>query len=82
MLVRTVFAFTLSAIAALASPNASAVPDRAALKQNCTVDYLALCSEFAPDTPEVQACFKRNRASLSPNCQAAIGGYVKAQKRG
>lgn len=82
MLVRTVAAFALTTTAALAAPNASAVPDRAALKQNCTGDYLALCSEFAPDSPEVHACFKQNRASLSPNCQAAIGSYTKAQKRG
>ncbi len=82
MLIRTVLAFTLSASAALAAPNATPASDRTALKQNCTGDYLALCSEFAPDSPEVHACFKQNRASLSPNCQAAIGSYTKAQKRG
>lgn len=80
MPIRTVFAVLLSTSAAIAAPNAT--PDRAALKQNCTGDYLSLCSAFAPDSPEVHACFKQNRASLSPNCQAAIGSYVKAQKRG
>ncbi len=82
MLVRSLFAVILSTTAAVAAPNATATPDRAALKQNCTGDYLALCSEFAPDSAEVHACFKQNRTSLSPNCQAAIGSYVKAQKRG
>lgn len=82
MLVRSLFAVILSTTAAVAAPNATATPDRAALKKNCTGDYLALCSEFAPDSPEVHACFKQNRASLSPNCQAAIGSYTKAQKRG
>ena len=51
------------------------------LKKYCTGDYLSYCGEFAPDSAEVRACFKQNKAKLSPNCQAAITSYNKAQKR-
>lgn len=77
MFVRIVLASALTASAAIASP----VPDRAALKQYCTGDYLNYCSDFSPDSPEMHSCFKQNKTKLSANCQTAISTYVKAQKR-
>lgn len=81
MLVRTTFALFAVTSAAVAAPAAAPTANREALKQYCTGDYLSFCSEFAPDSPEVHACFKKNRARLSANCQAAIASYVKGQKR-
>ncbi|ACL61672.1 hypothetical protein [Methylobacterium nodulans] len=81
MLYRTAFALALTSTCALASPQQTPAPDRAALKQYCTGDYLTYCGNFPPDGPEVRACFKQNKAKLSQPCQAAIAGYVKAQRR-
>ena len=82
MFVRVVIALTLTATAATAAPAVQATTDRAALKQHCTGDYLTYCGDFAPDTPELNACFKQNKAKLSTNCQAAIATYVKDRKKG
>lgn len=79
MLLRSTLILALTTGAALAEP---VVVDRAVLKQYCTGDYLTYCGNLAPDGPEVQACFRQNKAKLSPNCQAAIASYVKAQRRG
>ncbi len=80
MIVRTALALMITTSAALAGP-AAPVADRDALRQHCTGDYLSYCGEFAPDSAEVRACFKQNKAKLSPNCQAAITSYNKAQRR-
>ena len=81
MLVRVTFALLATATAASAAPAAAPTADREALKQYCTGDYLSYCGDFAPDTPELNACFKQNKAKLSPNCRGAIASYVKSQKR-
>lgn len=82
MFVRVILAFAVTATAAIAAPAREAGADRAALKQHCTGDYLTYCSDFAPDTPELSACFKQNKPKLSTNCQAAIATYVKDRKKG
>ncbi|MGY2050892.1 hypothetical protein [Methylobacterium sp. JK268] len=82
MLHRIALALALSSTAALAAPQQTPVPDRALLKQHCTGDYLTYCGDLPPDGPEVQACFRQNKAKLSQNCQSAIASYVKAQRRG
>ncbi|MDV2984782.1 UNVERIFIED_CONTAM: hypothetical protein Q9R58_10730 [Methylobacteriaceae bacterium AG10] len=79
MFARTAIALMITTSAAFAGPAPSA--DREALRQHCTGDYLSYCGEFAPDSAEVRACFKQNKTKLSPNCQAAITSYNKAQKR-
>ena len=76
MLLRLATIVTLISTAAIAAP----APDRAALKRHCTSDYLSFCGDLEPDSPEVQACFKKNKTQLSAACQGAIGGYAKAQK--
>ncbi|MFH6780994.1 MULTISPECIES: hypothetical protein [Methylobacterium] len=78
MLLRSTLILVLTTGAALAQP----MVDRAVLKQYCTGDYLTYCGNLSPDGPEVQACFRQNKAKLSPDCQAAITSYVKAQRRG
>ncbi len=81
MIARTALALILTTGAAFAGPSAAPAADRDALRQHCTGDYLSYCGEFAPDSAEVRACFKQNKAKLSPGCQAAITSYSKAQKR-
>ena len=81
MIGRTLFAFLLTSGAAFAAPAPSQPADRDALRQHCTGDYLSFCGDLAPDSAEVRACFKTNKAKLSPGCQAAITSYTKAQKR-
>ncbi|BAU88789.1 hypothetical protein MPPM_0184 [Methylorubrum populi] len=56
--------------------------DRAALKQHCSGDYATYCGDLPPDGPEVQACFRRNMAELSPACKAEIGRHEKGGKKG
>lgn len=80
MIGRTALALLLTTGAALAAPAAQPA-DRDALRQHCTGDYLSFCGEFAPDSAEVRACFKQNKAKLSPGCQAAITSYTRSQKR-
>lgn len=82
MLVRTTFALIALTSAAAAAPAvAPTTVSRETLKQYCTGDYLTYCGNFAPDSPEVRACFKQNKSKLSANCQAAIASYTKGQKR-
>ena len=56
---------------------AQEIGEREMLKQHCTGDYLTHCGEFAPDTPEVKACFRAKTKLLSANCAAAIAYYQK-----
>ncbi|MDR7039302.1 MULTISPECIES: hypothetical protein [Methylobacterium] len=82
MLVRTVSALLLTTAAAVAAPGGATSADRSELKRSCTGDYFTYCGDLEPDSPEVQACFRQNKAKLSPNCQSAISAYTKGQKRG
>lgn len=81
MILRVTFALIATTAAALAAPPAAQTASRETLRQYCTGDYLTYCGDNAPDSPEVRACFKLNKAKLSPNCQAAITSYMKGQKR-
>ena len=55
-------------------------PTREALKQSCTGDYLAHCSQFPPGGPEVEACFRVKLKQLSLGYSAAISAYKRDQK--
>ena len=61
---------------------AQSPPDKSALQDNCTGDYLRLCGQFSPDGPEVEQCFKDKAKELSPDCSAAIAAYTKKNPRG
>ena len=65
---------------ALAS--AQTQPDRSALQDNCSGDYLRLCGQYSPDGPEVEQCFKTKAKELSPECSAAIADYTKKNPKG
>ncbi len=81
MIVRTLFALLATTSVAFAAPAPAPTANRDTLRQYCTGDYLTYCGNLAPDSPETRACFKVNKAKLSPNCQAAISSYMKGQKR-
>lgn len=62
--------------------DASAAPDRAAVKQRCGSDYATYCGDLAPDGPEVRACFQENMANLSAACRAEISRQAKGGRKG
>lgn len=45
------------------------------LEASCSGDYLRLCAGIDPNGKEVEACFKRKMAQVSPDCRTAINGY-------
>lgn len=81
--------YTIAALVLTFAPHAAGAqtvplsqPDRAALKASCGGDYATFCGDLAPDGPEVQACFRKNLADLSPACRAEIGRREKSGKKG
>ena len=76
---------TLAALAAtfLAAPaSAQNAKEEAMLRQNCTGDYMRLCSQYEPGSPGLDGCFKAKMAELSPQCRGAIQTYTKANPGG
>ncbi|CAO4148369.1 3',5'-cyclic-nucleotide phosphodiesterase [Methylorubrum aminovorans] len=74
--------FTFAPHGAGAQTGSLSQGDRAALKASCGSDYATFCGDLAPDGPEVQACFRKNLADLSPACRAEIGRREKSGKKG
>jgi hypothetical protein len=72
-----ILAFGLIAITAPASAQA---PERgnADLQTYCAGDALAFCAGIDPNSPQMDACFKKNMSQMSPNCRRAIDAYEKA----
>ncbi|MER2198412.1 3',5'-cyclic-nucleotide phosphodiesterase [Methylobacterium brachiatum] len=71
-------AFALIAVAtpALAAPDASASKrGNKDLKTYCSGDAVTFCSGDDPDSPEMDACFKKNMDKISENCRRAITDY-------
>ena len=72
------FAFALIAVATptLAAPDASASKrGNKDLKTYCSGDAVTFCSGDDPDSPEMDACFKKNMDKISENCRRAITAY-------
>ena len=72
-----ILAFSLTALAAPASAQA---PERgnADLQTYCAGDALAFCAGIDPNSPQMDACFKKNLSQMSPNCRRAIDAYERA----
>lgn len=81
---RTVVALAIafSAVALGATAGSLSKPDREALKARCSGDYAAYCGDLPPDGPEVQACFRKNMADLSPACRTEIGRQERSGRKG
>nr|WP_137828307.1 hypothetical protein [Methylobacterium sp. L1A1] len=56
--------------------------DREALKARCSGDYATYCGNLPPDGDEVQACFRKNMANLSPACRTEIDRNGKGGRKG
>ncbi|MCJ2071396.1 3',5'-cyclic-nucleotide phosphodiesterase [Methylobacterium sp. J-030] len=65
---------------AIAAPDSAQAPDRgnADLQTYCAGDALAFCAGIDPNSPQMDACFKKNMSQMSPNCRRAIDAYEKA----
>jgi hypothetical protein len=73
-----ILAFGLIVVASpvLGAPDASASKrGNKDLKTYCSGDAVTFCSGDDPDSPEMNACFKRNMGQLSENCRRAITAY-------
>ena len=80
---RLTSALLIAALAPLASPAfAQDAQQQAIFRQNCSGDYMRLCSAYSPGTPEVEQCFQSHMRDLSPQCQGAIAAYTKKESRG
>ncbi|MCJ2086393.1 3',5'-cyclic-nucleotide phosphodiesterase [Methylobacterium sp. E-005] len=45
------------------------------LKTYCSGDAVTFCSGEDPDSPGMDACFKKNMDQISENCRRAITAY-------
>ncbi len=68
------FRTALAVSLALATP-AMAKRGNDELKRYCTGDATTFCGEVDPDSPDMDACFKKHRDDLSENCRRAIDAY-------
>ena len=69
-----ILAFSLIAIVV---PASAQTPKRGNddLKTYCSGDAVTFCSGNDPDSPEMDACFKKNMDKISENCRRAITVY-------
>ncbi|GAA0282446.1 hypothetical protein LNAOJCKE_1463 [Methylorubrum aminovorans] len=81
MLYRTLVAFAF-ATSGLVAAQAAPAMDRETLKARCSGDYATYCGDLAPDGEEVQACFRKNMANLSPACRTEIDRHEKGGRKG
>jgi hypothetical protein len=67
-------------LVAIAVPASAQAPNRgnADLQTNCAGDALALCAGIDPNSPQMDACFKKNMSRMSPNCRRTIDAYKDA----
>ena len=68
--------FIAVAAPGLAAPDVSASKrGNKDLKTYCSGDAVTFCSGNDPDSPEMDACFKKNMDQISENCRRAINAY-------
>jgi hypothetical protein len=79
VLVRTALLGTALALSVSGQALAQNAQERAAMQQYCTQDYLRLCSQFSPDTPQLEQCFVAKTAELSPDCRSTIAAFQQRQ---
>jgi len=53
-----------------------------ALEQFCSGDYMRLCAQYDPDSPQVEQCFRAKLRELTPECRSAIQTYQKQNPHG
>lgn len=67
-------------VIAIAAPASAQAPSRgnADLETYCAGDALQFCAGIDPNSPQMDACFKKNMSQMSPNCRRAIDAYERA----
>lgn len=78
---RTIVAFAF-ATSGLVAAQAAPAPDWEPLKARCSGDYATYCGDLPPDGNEVQSCFRKNMANLSPACRTEIDRHEKGGRKG
>lgn len=75
----TLIAFGFTAGLVATSVAAIAAPDLTRgnkdLKTYCSGDAVTFCTGNDPNSPEMDACFKKNMDNISENCRRAITAY-------
>ena len=72
---RTYFAMAALAASAVAWPaHAQEVTEaqKSAIRSNCRSDFMSKCSSVTPGGTEAFQCLKKNEATLSGGCRAAV----------
>lgn len=70
-------------LALIAGPALALTPqEEARLRDNCSGDYLQFCAMHAPESPQVEQCFKSKMQQLSPGCRTAISAFQKSNPSG
>ncbi|KNY19153.1 hypothetical protein [Methylobacterium sp. ARG-1] len=68
--------FIAVASPALAAPNApTSTRGNEDLQTYCAGDAITFCAGIDPNSPQMDACFKKNMSQMSPNCRRAIDAY-------
>lgn len=67
----------VAALFLLAGTAAEAEEGTLAQRNACKPDVFRLCSNFIPDPAAITTCLERNRAKLSPACQAVFAPSPK-----
>ncbi|AYO84203.1 hypothetical protein [Methylobacterium brachiatum] len=65
--------FIAVASPALAAPTATRGNED--LQTYCAGDAITFCAGIDPNSPQMDACFKKNMSQMSPNCRRAIDAY-------
>ena len=73
-------AFGALLISPLQAQDMAATSGSATQRDACESDAIALCGEFIPNVPAIEACLKRKVKTLSPACRTAVNG-APAQKQ-
>ncbi|MGE3146598.1 MAG: hypothetical protein AB7K35_13550 [Pseudorhodoplanes sp.] len=74
-------AFGVLPISPLRAQDMAATSGTATQRHACESDAIALCGEFIPNVPAIEACLKRKVKTLSPACRTAVSGATVRKPR-
>ena len=74
-------AFGALLISPLQAQDMAATSGTATQRDACESDAIALCGEFIPNVPAIEACLKRKVKTLSPACRTAVSGTTVRKPR-
>lgn len=78
MSARTITLGAVFAVAIAGPALAAMTPQQQAdFKKTCTGDYMRLCADNPPDSPQTQQCFRQNMKQLSARCRSTISTFQR-----